>query len=152
MLIELIMFSAVVMVGIALLVSDSIKRVYSIATSMKVMVRAHLTTRSAPGMEGHWQPSRADVQSTVQLSWTSVARLTFTGRSVGRFAREFSTNTSAKRCRSLCMHLKKTTAFQLSRLRMSVTNFRHTIVVYSAELLSSSKKSVATPHLGMYES
>ncbi len=36
MLIELIMFSAVVMVGIALLVSDPIKRVYSIATSMKV--------------------------------------------------------------------------------------------------------------------
>ena len=44
MLIELIMFSAVVMVGTLLLVSDSIKRVYPIATSMKVMVRAHLTT------------------------------------------------------------------------------------------------------------
>jgi len=50
MLIELIMFSAVVMVGIALLVSDSIKRVYSIPRSMKVMVRAHLTTRYAPGL------------------------------------------------------------------------------------------------------
>jgi hypothetical protein len=44
MLIELIMFSAVVMVGIALLVSDPIKRVYPITTSMKVMARAHLTT------------------------------------------------------------------------------------------------------------
>jgi hypothetical protein len=42
MLIELIMFSAAVMVGIALLVSDPIKRVYSITTSMNVMVRAHL--------------------------------------------------------------------------------------------------------------
>lgn len=44
MLIELIMFSAVVMVGIALLVSDPIKRVYPITTSVKVMVRAHLPT------------------------------------------------------------------------------------------------------------
>jgi hypothetical protein len=42
MLIELIMFSAAVMVGIALLVSDPIKRVYPITTSMNVMVRAHL--------------------------------------------------------------------------------------------------------------
>jgi hypothetical protein len=90
MLIELIMFSAVVMVGIALLVSNPIKRVCSIATSMKVMVRAHLLPASAPGLEGHWQPSRADVQSNVQLSWASVARLTFSGRSVGRCARELS--------------------------------------------------------------
>jgi hypothetical protein len=44
MLIELIMFSAVVVVGIALLVPDSIKRVYPITTSRKVMVRAHLPT------------------------------------------------------------------------------------------------------------
>ena len=50
MLIELILFSAVVMVGIALLVSDSTKRVNPIATTMKVMVRAHLTTRYAPGL------------------------------------------------------------------------------------------------------
>jgi hypothetical protein len=49
MLIELIMFSAVVMVGIALLVPDSIERVYSIATSMQVMVRAHLATRQCSG-------------------------------------------------------------------------------------------------------
>jgi hypothetical protein len=49
MLIELIMLSAVVMVGIALLVSDPIKSVYSIATSVKGMVRAHLTTRSRVG-------------------------------------------------------------------------------------------------------
>ena len=50
MLIELIMLSAVVMVGIALLVSDSIKRVYSIPRSMKVVVRAHHTTRYVPGL------------------------------------------------------------------------------------------------------
>jgi hypothetical protein len=49
MLIELIMFSAVVMVGIALLVSDPSKKVYSIATSMEVMVRAHLTTLQCSG-------------------------------------------------------------------------------------------------------
>src|SRR3954453_18448138 len=51
MLIELIIFSAVVMVGIALLVSNPIKRVYSIATSMKGMVRAHLTTRLCSWVE-----------------------------------------------------------------------------------------------------
>lgn len=44
MLIELILFSAVVMVGIALLVADPLKRVYPITTSVKVMVRAHLPT------------------------------------------------------------------------------------------------------------
>ena len=43
MLIELIMFSAVVMVGIALLVSDPIKRVYPITTSMKVSSHLHRT-------------------------------------------------------------------------------------------------------------
>lgn len=49
MLIELIIFSAVVMVGINLLVSDPSKRVYSIATTMKAMVRAQVTTRSGVG-------------------------------------------------------------------------------------------------------
>jgi hypothetical protein len=43
MLIELIMFSAVVIVGIALLVSDPIKRVYPITTSMKVSSHRHRT-------------------------------------------------------------------------------------------------------------
>ena len=41
MLIELIMFSAVVMVGVALLVSDSTKRVYPFTTSMKVSSHLH---------------------------------------------------------------------------------------------------------------
>jgi hypothetical protein len=49
MLIELIIFSVVIMVGINLLVSEPSKRVYSIATTMKVMVRAHLSTRSGGG-------------------------------------------------------------------------------------------------------
>ena len=49
MLIELIMFSVVAMVGINLLVSDPSERPYSIATTMKVMVRAHFRTRSGVG-------------------------------------------------------------------------------------------------------
>jgi hypothetical protein len=66
--------------------------------------------------------------------------------------RQKSADSHGAEPRSLCMHLKKATAFQLSRLRMSVTNSRQTIVVYSAEGLSSSKKSFATPNLEMYES
>jgi hypothetical protein len=48
MLIELIMFSAAVMVGIALLVSDPITRVYPITTSMNVMVRAKTLCEATP--------------------------------------------------------------------------------------------------------
>lgn len=49
MLIELIMFSVVVMVGLALLVPNSTKRVYPITTSMKAMVGAPLAAPLALG-------------------------------------------------------------------------------------------------------
>jgi hypothetical protein len=132
MLIELIMFSAVVVVGIALLVSDSNERVYPIATSMKVMVRIHLTTRLC---SGNGRPladtaRRCAIERSAILDFRSPSHVQ---RRISRpICERVSINTFAKRCRSLCMHLKKTTAFQLSRLRISLTNFRHIIVVYSA--------------------
>lgn len=79
MLIELIMFSAVVMVGIALLVSDSIERVYSIPRSMKVAVRTHHTTRYVPGLAPSIPvgliPTDIEVARALQTSYGQITRI-----------------------------------------------------------------------------
>jgi hypothetical protein len=75
MLIELIMLSAVVMVGIALLVSDPIKTVYSIAKAMKVMVRAHLTTRSGVGRPLAAAARRCAIGRSTILDFRSPSRV-----------------------------------------------------------------------------
>ena len=75
MLIELIMLSAVVMVGIALLVSDPITSVYSIATSMKVMVRADLTMRSGVGRPLAAAARRCAIGRSTILDFRSPSRV-----------------------------------------------------------------------------
>jgi hypothetical protein len=75
MLIELIIFSVVVMVGINLLVSDPSKRVYSIATNMKAMVRAQVTTRSGVGMPLAAVARRCAIGRSTILDFRSPSRV-----------------------------------------------------------------------------